>query len=137
MTDYVDMARRGDLDALARLSDGDPDGDGDLLAYRWLNVARDFGHPAADELIDDLLEVSSLRYDDDQFAVGSEHFGLGVAYLVGRHGLPVDPERAGRHLEEARELGWPAHVEDGDQLLAEARAGLSGPGLTVFTRVFG
>ncbi|WP_018353390.1 hypothetical protein [Longispora albida] len=137
MTDYADMARRGDLDGLAGLSDGDPDGNGDLLAYRWLHVARDFGHDAADELIDDLLEVSSLRYDDDQFAVGSEHFGLGLAYLTGRDGLPVDPELAGRHLAEARELGWPVHAEGGDQLLAEARAGLSGPGLTAFTQIFG
>ncbi|GIG60748.1 hypothetical protein Lfu02_51200 [Longispora fulva] len=116
MTDFVELARRGDLGELAKLSDP--------LAYRWLQVARDFGHVAADGLIDDLLE-GPLRDHED--VVGGEHFALGVDYLRGA-GLPVDLERAEMHLEAARDLGI-----SGD---TGARSGLSPAAADVFGRVF-
>ncbi|WP_412542127.1 hypothetical protein R8Z50_06200 [Longispora sp. K20-0274] len=119
MTDFVELARRGDLGELARLSDP--------LAYRWLQVARDYGHVAADELIDGLLE-GPLRDHGD--VVGAEHFALGVAYLLGRE-LPVSYENGEMHLEAARDLGVAGEA------LAAARAGLSPGAVGVFDRVFG
>ena len=114
MTDFVEMARQGDLEGLAVLPAP--------LAYRWLQVARDFGHVAADPLIDDLLDGG---LQDDEAVVAGEHFTLGVDYLRG-DGLPVDLERAEMHLEAARDLGHPAGSPEG----------LSAVAADVYTRVF-
>jgi hypothetical protein len=70
------LAREGDLEPLLHLCDIDGDGEGDILAYKWLNVASDFGHAGADDMIDDVMEVSSLRYDDDNSVTGGVHFDL-------------------------------------------------------------
>jgi hypothetical protein len=126
------MARQGDVEGLMALADFDPEGDGDGLAYKWLCVASDFGHSAADEAIVDLMEGSSLRFDDDRFATGNAHFELGVAYLAGGNGLPVDLEKGRRHLETAVESHYPFSVEEADGLIAAARTRLAGEARTVF-----
>jgi hypothetical protein len=51
------------LMALVDAADADPSGDPDGLAYKWLNVASDFGHDDADELIDAVL-AGPLHADD-------------------------------------------------------------------------
>lgn len=139
---YVAMARDGRLDALfAELNgleghDGGDDGDADDLAYKLLWVAVDFGHDHAGDMIDDLLETSSLRYDDDCFHQGNAHFELGLAYLTGSDGLPPDPERARAHLLKARSCHWPEHVHEGEVLLSRARAVLSARQSAVFDEVY-
>ena len=69
----VRLAQAGDLDALLARMDDVPEEDRDEAAYKWLNVAVDFGHAEADERIADLMEGSSLRFDDDQFLTGNVH----------------------------------------------------------------
>ncbi|MBO6939366.1 MAG: hypothetical protein JJ863_30630 [Deltaproteobacteria bacterium] len=91
----------GNIDALWALMDLDSSSDADRQAYKWLCVASDFGHREADERIGDVLEVSSLRYDDDGYEQASAHFELGLAYLEGGEGLPEDLRLARQHLEEA------------------------------------
>ena len=79
-------------------SDQNAKGEGDGKAYKWLVVARDFGYRRADRAIADLLEISSLRYDDDSLVVGHIHYELGLAYLTGADGLPMDFKKAERNL---------------------------------------
>jgi hypothetical protein len=100
-TRHAEAARRGDLDAIFELMDQDGAEDNDRLAYKWLCAAADFGHEEADERLGDLLETSSLRYDDDGFIVAFAHWELGVAYLAGDHGLAVDLALGDKHLNEA------------------------------------
>jgi hypothetical protein len=59
------------------------DSDGDELAYKWLLVAGDFGHKKAAKAADDMLEWSSMRYDDGALLHGLIHLELGQAYLSG------------------------------------------------------
>jgi hypothetical protein len=118
------LARDGDLDGILELAGADPAGDPDIVAYHWLTVASDFGHEEADDLIDDLLESSSLRYDDDNAVTGHVHFELAVAYLTGTDGLPVDHDLGRRHVAEMRELNFPATIQEGDTLVADARAAM-------------
>ncbi len=99
--DYATLAREGDLDALFGLMDVDSKTTNDRLAYKWLCVASDFGHGDAAALIDDVLEVSSLRYDDDQYETAAAHWEIASAYLEGIEGLPVDLGLAKKHLREA------------------------------------
>jgi TPR repeat protein len=73
------------------------------IAYKWLCAAADFGHEEADELIGDLFEVSSLRYDDSRYETAAAHWELAVAYLEGQEGLPLDLRRADQHLTRAFE----------------------------------
>jgi hypothetical protein len=70
-------------------------------AYKWLCVAYDFGHEKAASAIEDVLEVSNLRYDDDGFEVAAAHWEHGVAYLEGKDALPCDLVRAREHLANA------------------------------------
>ena len=72
-------AKKGDVDALlalcsAAVSDEDEDAEvdteGDETAYKWLLVAADFGHKKAASSADDMLEWSSMRYDDGALLQG-------------------------------------------------------------------
>ncbi|MFC4040463.1 hypothetical protein ACFO1B_18680 [Dactylosporangium siamense] len=128
------LARAGDLEPILHLCD--LDGHGDLLAYKWLTVAADFGHDDADDLIDDVLQVTSLRYDDDSSLTGEVHFELGVAYLTGGDGLPVDPELARRHLTAAADARYPAGIQGGDELVEAARAALTGGDRPLFDAIY-
>jgi hypothetical protein len=130
------LAREGDLEPLLHLCDIDGDGEGDILAYKWLNVASDFGHVEADDMIDDVMEVSSLRYDDDSSVTGGVHFDLGVAYLTGGDGLPLDLDLGQSHLAHAVECRYPAGIQGGDELVAQARAALTGAARAVFDGVY-
>ncbi|MYS86605.1 hypothetical protein [Embleya scabrispora] len=135
----VRLARHGELEAVFSLladSEG-KDEDLDELAYKLFCVASDFGHEEAADLIDDLLEASSLRYDDDRFVQGNAHFELALAYLRGSDGLPADPGKAREHLGTARDCHWPWGVDDGETLLAAARAILSPPQRVVFDGIYG
>ncbi|MBA4867197.1 hypothetical protein H1V43_39145 [Streptomyces sp. PSKA54] len=135
---YAASARAGDLDGLFSLdaAAGSEARDLDELAYKLLSVAADFGHAEADDLIEDLLECSSLRYDDDRFVQGNAHFELGLAYLMGADGLPADPDKSRAHLKKAHECQWPFHVQQGESLLDEARALLTAPQLAVFEEIY-
>lgn len=92
----ADLARRGKLTTLARLPSA-------REAYRWLCAADDFGHDDVAEAISDLLETSSLRFDDGRFETAAAHWELAVAYLEGAEGLPRDLALAAKHLERAFE----------------------------------
>ncbi len=117
------------------------DSEADVLMYKWLEVASDFGptakhRKAADDLCSDLLESSSLRYDDDQIATGEAHFELGVAYLSGVDGLPRDLTRAAEQLEMAKERYYPWSIQGADKLLAKARKNLPSDARAAFDRIY-
>ena len=140
-TRWLELAREGDLDALLELAytdvaDAADSGEADALAFKWLTVALDFGHTAAEDMIADLFESTSLRYDDDQFVAGETHLELGVAYLRGSDGLAKDLIKARAHLEQADECGYPASIEGGETVLAEYRGSLSGDALAVFDEIY-
>lgn len=126
-------ARTGDLDVLMELVSQHPSEDAAFLLYKWLNVASDFGHDEADELIDSLLE-SELHADDDQFVSGHAHLELATAYLTGGDELEVDFDRGRTHVHEMRARSYPDGVQDGFRLLDDARAGMSPPARAVFDR---
>jgi len=105
------LAQVGDLDELLNLVDISVD-DADYLAYKWLTAASDFGHDDADELVDAVL-AGPLHADDDNLVTGHAHFELAVAYLTGDHGVPVDHDRACRHLGEIATRRYPRYVQDG------------------------
>lgn len=134
---YVTLARAGafDLDALL-LSHDYEDDEWVILAYKLLSVSVDFGHLDAHDVIVDLFNVDRLRYDDDRFEEGNAHFELGLAYLMGADGLPMDPDKGKAHLERAHECHWPFSVRRGEILLDEARAILTTPQLAVFDEVY-
>lgn len=100
---HADLARKGDLDALMALSTHSPEGWEDAQAYKWLVAAEDFGHTAATAKILELLEVSSLRYDDGNMLTGHMHYELAMAYLTGEDGLPLDLAKARKNLALSRE----------------------------------
>ena len=127
----LEMARAGQVDAIYATADQNPNNPHDLEAYKWLAVADDFGHGAAKAAMEDLQEVSSLRYDDDQLAVSTVHHELGLAYLTAAEGLPQDLAKAKKHFELA--APGMAHV---DLDLAADRAKLSGEALQLFNRFY-
>jgi hypothetical protein len=98
---YSALARAGKLDALFGLMDLDSSTNNDRNAYKWLTAASDFGHEDADDMIGDVMEVSSMRYDDDQFEAAAAHWELAAAYLEGADGLQLDLELAKQHLDTA------------------------------------
>lgn len=102
-TKEASLARAGKLDALFAMIDQDPASKNDRNAYKWLWAACDFGHEEAEDLISDVLEVSSMRYDDSGFETAAAHWELAVAYLEGTDGLPRDLDLARQHLERAFE----------------------------------
>lgn len=59
MEDFACLARAGDLDALFAIAD--MQSKADRIAYKWLCAARDFGHEDADDMIQDVMEVTSMR----------------------------------------------------------------------------
>lgn len=130
------MAIAGEVDALCAFTDGDANGENDVLVYKWLCVASDFGHAAADGRITDLMAGSSLAYDDDQYETGHAHFELGVAYLRGTEGLPIDHAKARTNLEAAYTRNYPMSVQDGDGMLALARTRLVGDARVVFDAIY-
>src|SRR5687768_10371421 len=77
------LARMGELDALFAMPNA-------RSAYKWLWAASDYGHDEADDLIGDVLEVTSMRYDDSRYETAAAHWELGAAYLEGADGLPRD-----------------------------------------------
>ena len=125
MTDFAAWAAAGDLEALAAIADGDAASKADRVAYKWLAAAADFGHDEAEDLIEDLLETSSLRYDDSRLEQGAAHWELAVAYLAGEEGLPVDLRRAQEHLEQAFEAGAAFASARRDAGLEDATASLA------------
>jgi TPR repeat protein len=132
----VKLAQAGDLDALLARMEDVPEEDRDEAAYKWLNVAVDFGHGDADELIADLMEGSSLRFDDDQFLTGNAHWELGLAYLTAGDSLPKDLAKATTHLQAARDCGYPMSVETGDEMILDARHKLGGDARMAFDAVY-
>jgi TPR repeat protein len=132
----VRLAQAGDLDALLARMDDVPEEDRDEAAYKWLNVAVDFGHAEADERIADLMEGSSLRFDDDQFLTGNAHWELGLAYLTAGDSLPRDLGKAAIHLEAARDCGYPMSVEAGDEMIFDARKQLDQEAREVFDSIY-
>ncbi|KOG55751.1 hypothetical protein ADK75_10110 [Streptomyces virginiae] len=109
----------------------------DSLTYKLLNVAADFGHLEADALIDNILDSSSLVFDYDRSAQGNVHFDLGVAYLRGTDGLPVDLERSRSHLELSHECQWPLRLKQGEGILNDVRTILSASQLALFKKIYG
>jgi hypothetical protein len=106
-------AKEGDVDSLLGLrsaavseedDDAEVDSEGDETAYKWLLVAADFGHKKAASAASDMLEWSSLRYDDGALLQGLIRLELGQAYLSGADGLPKDDKKARKHLAEAKKL---------------------------------
>ncbi len=100
-------AREGKLDAILLATghnepdgfyDNGPEAEGDPEAYKWLLIARDFGHAEADKVLDDLRSISSLRYDDGNLVTGIIEYQLGLAYLRGSEGLAIDFAKADLHL---------------------------------------
>lgn len=119
------LAIDGNIAAIIAFSDFDPKGVGDAKAYKWLVVAQDFGHRHADDAIADLMEISSLRYDDDGLVVGEIHYDLGVAYLTGADGLPKDFNKARMNLRASLpSLGYVTRDIEADRnrLAGEARS---------------
>lgn len=121
------LARAGDIGHLMELIDGvlgpaeDPY-EAFGLAYKWLTVASDSGHDEADEMIESTL--TALYADDDNFVTGHAHFELAVLYLTGRHGLPVDFDKARTHVDAMLSRRYPYSLQGGEDLLAEARRGM-------------
>ena len=132
----AELAIAGNTNMLLGLMNHVPEDDRDATAYKWLAVASDFGHEDADELIGDLLEGTSLRFDDDQFVTGHAHWELGLAYLTATDGLPRDLDKARGQLVSALERGYPMSVQESDTMLAHARARLAPDSLAVFDAVY-
>jgi hypothetical protein len=130
------LAMAGDLDVLLGLMDGVPETDRDATAYKWLAVASDFGHEDADEILGDLQESSSLRYDDDHFVSGNAHWEIGLAYLTASDGLPRDLDKARSQLASAKESHYPMSVQESDTMQAQARARLAPDALAIFDAVY-
>ena len=131
------VAMAGDLPKLMGLMNNIPEDDRDQTAYKWLAVASDFGNEDAEDVMGDLLEATSLRFDDDQLLTGNAHWELGVAYLTGTDGLPRDLEKAAAQLASAHERGSPMSVQESDAMLASTRARLAPDALAVFDAVYG
>ncbi len=123
----ADLARKGDLDALMALSNNSPGGWEDAQAYKWLVAAEDFGHTGARARISDLLEISSLRYDDGNMLTGHMHYELAMAYLTGEDGLPLDLAKARKNLALSLE-----GVQNIDLDFASDRQKLHGDALRVY-----
>lgn len=150
---FLAAAKKGDIDAIWELAgvgaeadeddDDDDEGDGeegdvgeaDELAYKWLLVAADFGHAAASEAADDMLETSSLRYDDGALVQGVIELELGVAYLMGTDGVPANHEHATTHLQQAAALDV-HNTTDAADGFPEIRRSLSPEARAVFDAVF-
>lgn len=113
---FLLLAERGDVDGILDLAgaylnddedyddEDDESAEGDDLAYKWLLISSDFGHKKAGEAADDMLESSSLRYDDGQMRIGLIHLEIAEQYLSGKEILPANIAHAKRHLAIAKKL---------------------------------
>jgi hypothetical protein len=110
----------GDLDVLAGLIEGPHE------TYKWFSVASDFGHADADEML------ASLRDGGEDVNAAQAHFELGVGYLTGSDGLPVDHDKGRAQLANAREHGFSGDAS----LLQRVRGRLDGDALAVFDAVY-
>src|ERR1700738_4848127 len=129
-------ARAGDIDGLLELVGENPSWEPEEAAYKWLNVASDFGHDEADDMIDSVVE-GSLYADDDNYVTGHAHFELAVSYLTGGSGLPVDYDKARKPLKEMVTRHYTDTVEDGGRLLTNARRDLAPEARVVFDTALG
>jgi hypothetical protein len=111
----------GDLAVLGKLVDSERE------TYRWFSVASDFGHADADERLAELREA----FGDDH-RLGEIHFELGLGYLTGSDGLPVDHDKARSQLASAKERDF----TDDASTLQRARGRLKGDELAVFDAVY-
>ncbi|MCW5803684.1 MAG: hypothetical protein KIT31_14975 [Deltaproteobacteria bacterium] len=135
--DAVARAIAGDVEAIFEAAGSITDeGERDLMAYRLLAIAADFGSEEAHEALGDMLEASTLRYDDDHGAQGDVHFELALEYLTGTGGLPRDLERGRAHLVEARRCSYPEQIQHGAQRLGDARKRLDAEGLAAFDAIY-
>lgn len=100
---HAELARTGDLKALFAIADLEAATSNDRKAYKWLNAASDFGHRRASSYISDVLEVTSLRYDDSGAEQAAAHWELATSYLEGTDGLPRDLRLAKKHLKRTFE----------------------------------
>ena len=135
------LAIKGDVESLVVAIQPFTDGAADDEMYKWLEVAASHGptakhRKAAEELSSDLLESSSLRYDDDQLATGTAHFELGVAYLTGADGLPRDLTRAADQLAMAKQRYYPWSLQGAEKLLTKTRKPLASDARAVFDRIY-
>jgi hypothetical protein len=124
---HADLARKGNLDAIMALSNNSPGSWEDAQAYKWLVAAEDFGHKGATAKIADLLEISSLRYDDGNMLTGHMHYELALAYLTGGDDLPLDLAKARKNLALSLE-----GIQNIELDFASDRKKLSGDALRVF-----
>jgi hypothetical protein len=135
------LALKGDVEALVLAIQPLTDDDVAVEMYKWLEVAASHGptakhRKAAEALSSDLLEASSLRYDDDSIATGGAHFELGVAYLTGADGLPRDLTRAAEQLAMAKERYYPWSLQGAEKLLTKTRKPLAADARAVFDRIY-
>jgi hypothetical protein len=96
----AELAREGKLKTIFAQIDLESDSRGDRNVYKWLCYAADLGHDS-DDLIQDVLEVGSLRYDDDGYEQAAARWELAVAYLLETDGLTFDAASVRNHLEAA------------------------------------
>lgn len=97
-------AREGNVDALRAMADNNARKKNDAAAYKWLCVAADHGHEAAAGAAIDVLEQSSLRYDDDGLIQGQTHWELACSYFEGTDGFAQSDEHATSHLKTAARI---------------------------------
>jgi TPR repeat protein len=133
--DLARLAMTGAVDKIFALTFAESDED-DALAYKWLQVAADFGHADAGPSIEDVCELTSMRYDDDQITAGHLQFELAAAYLTGGEGLPRDLARAKQRLIAARDTGFP-QTKDDTQLLKQTRKAVDKAALAVLNKFLG
>jgi hypothetical protein len=126
------VAMSGDLKVLYGLVNGAPNRD--LVAYKWLAVASDFGHADADEMLASLRET--LSDADAQTGTGAAHFELGLAYLTGGDGLPTDHDKARSQLASAKERDYPGDDTTAASILQRGRGRLDSDALAVFDAVY-
>lgn len=98
------LAKKGDVDSILQLANSNTEVEHDRLTYKWLLLAKDFGHANADDAMSEFLEFSTLRYDDEQIEKATAQCELGLDYLAGRAGVPHSKDLAVRHLRESLPL---------------------------------
>ena len=97
-------ARAGNVEALRAMADNNARTANDAIAYKWLCVAVDHGHERAARAAADVLEQTSLRYDDDHVIQAQTHWELACSYFDGSEGLAQNNVRAAEHVRTAADL---------------------------------
>lgn len=131
---FLQHAKEGNIEEIMTLVEEEEDeGERDMLAYQWLSIAADFGHEEAEEIIEQLMEVASLRYwDNGEFQVA--HFEIGQWYIDGKYNLPRDIEKALQHFREAE--GLEQFVTGYEDDIETIRTQLRGEDLSLFNTIF-